>query len=599
MDGPVLSAPNICYELAEKTKAIAHGGIGAIHRLVQRVGLATRIDTDVRVLKVHQPYYESDHVLNIAYNLLCGGQTLDDIELRRTARVFLDALGTDSLPDPTTAGDFCRRFDEEQIEALMDAINETRLEVWQRCPGLVEETARIDGDGTLVPTTGACKEGMDIAYNGVWGYGPLLVSLANTGEPLFIKNRSANRPSHESAIPYFDKAVALCRRAGFTDVLLRGDTDFALTTAFDRWTTAGVRFVFGYDATATMVRWGQSAPPDLYEALVRRTERTLATAPRQRPANVKDRIVTDRGFKKITTVSEALVDFDYQPTTCTRPYRVVALKKNLSVERGEQVLFDDIRYFFGSIRVSQRYFQAFWGFSWVISWERPCGSSWKTRSVFQGAVGAFCASTAPSASTGPVRGRQDGSQGGEPGVMSNWTAASSDCGRDDVHIRTADLYRPNARFTPERQRYQVPPFGKLGYSHFFYITNDRALSCHEVVHEARQRCDQENLIAQLKGGVRALHAPVNTLHANWAYMVMAALAWSLKAWVALELPIAPRWRSRHEAEQRQLLRMDFRTFLGAFINVPCQIVTSGRRVIYRLLAWNPWQYLFLRFVDAT
>ena len=346
MDGPVLSAPNICYELAEKTKAIAHGGIGAIHRLVQRVGLATRIDTDVRVLKVHQPYYESDHVLNIAYNLLCGGQTLDDIELRRTARVFLDALGTDSLPDPTTAGDFCRRFDEEQIEALMDAINETRLEVWQRCPGLVEETARIDGDGTLVPTTGACKEGMDIAYNGVWGYGPLLVSLANTGEPLFIKNRSANRPSHESAIPYFDKAVALCRRAGFTDVLLRGDTDFALTTAFDRWTTAGVRFVFGYDATATMVRWGQSAPPDLYEALVRRTERTLATAPRQRPANVKDRIVTDRGFKKITTVSEALVDFDYQPTTCTRPYRVVALKKNLSVERGEQVLFDDIRYFF-------------------------------------------------------------------------------------------------------------------------------------------------------------------------------------------------------------------------------------------------------------
>ena len=477
-DGPVLSAPNICYELAEKTKAIAHGGIGAIHRLVQRVGLATRIDTDVRVLKVHQPYYESDHVLNIAYNLLCGGQTLDDIELRRTDRVFLDALGTDSLPDPTTAGDFCRRFDEEQIEALMDAINETRLEVWQRCPGLVEETARIDGDGTLVPTTGACKEGMDIAYNGVWGYGPLLVSLANTGEPLFLKNRSANRPSHESAIPSFDKAVALCRRAGFTDVLLRGDTDFALTTAFDRWTTAGGRFVFGYDATATMVRWGQSAPPDLYEALVRRTERTLATAPRQRPANVKDRIVTDRGFKKITTVSEALVDFDYQPTTCTRPYRVVALKKNLSVERGEQVLFDDIRYFFDS-------------------------------------------------------------------------------------------------------------------------TNDRALSCHEVGHEARQRCDQENLIAQLKGGGRALHAPVNTLHANWAYMVMAALAWSLKAWVALELPIAPRWRSRHEAEQRHLLRMDFRTFLGAFINVPCQIVTSGRRVIYRLLAWTPWQHLFLRFVDAT
>ena len=477
-DGPVLSAPTIRYELAEKTKAIAHGGMGAIHRLVQRIGLAACINSTVRVFKIHQPYYESDHVLNIAYNILCGGQTLDDIELRRNDRVFLDALGTDSIPDPTTAGDFCRRFDADRIEALMDAINETRLAVWQRCPGLTEQTARIDGDGTLVPTTGACKEGMDMSYNGIWGDHPLVVSLANTGEPLFLKNRSGNRPSHEGVIPYFDKAIALCRRAGFRDILLRGDTDFALTTAFDRWTDASVRFVFGYDATATMVLWGETAPPALYDTLVRRAERAMKTRPRQRPARVKDRIVRERGFRKITTVSEEVVDFDYQPTTCQRSYRVVALKKNLSVEKGEHVLFDDIRY-------------------------------------------------------------------------------------------------------------------------FFYITNDRDLSCTEVVREARQRCDQENLIAQLKGGVRALHAPVNTLHANWAYMVMAALAWSLKAWVALWLPIAPRWRQRHAEEQRRLLRMDFRTFLGAFINVPCQVLTQGRRVIYRLLAWNPWQYIFFRFVDAT
>ena len=117
--GPVLSAPNLRYELATKTKAIAAGGIGAIHRLVQHIGLAACIDAAVQVFKIHQPYHESDHVLNIAYNILCGGHTLDDIELRRTDRVFLDALGTDSLPDPTTAGDFCRRFDADRIEALI------------------------------------------------------------------------------------------------------------------------------------------------------------------------------------------------------------------------------------------------------------------------------------------------------------------------------------------------------------------------------------------------------------------------------------------------------------------------------------------------
>lgn len=476
--GPVLSASNIRYELSDKTKAIAHGGIGAIQRLVRKTGLARKIDNKLKLLKIRKPYYESDHVLNLAYNVLCGGHCLDDIEHRRQDRVFLDALGAESIPDPTTEGDFCRRFAVDDIEALMSAVNETRLDVWRRCPSLTQETARLDADGTIIPTTGECKEGMDISYNGIWGYSALLVSLSNTAEPLFIENHGANRPSHEGAIHRFDQAIDLCRRAGFTDILLRGDTDFALTAAFDHWTDDGVRFVFGNDSNETMVMWADSAPKDLYAELVRRAEHALKTKPRERPENVKERIVREREFKNIRTKGEEVIDFEYRPTKCKKTYRVVALKKNLSVERGEQVLFDDIRY-------------------------------------------------------------------------------------------------------------------------FFYITNDFDLSCDEVVHEARHRCDQENLIAQLKNGVRALHAPVNSLNANWAYMVMTSLAWSLKAWVALWLPVSLRWRRRHEEERRRLLRMDFRTFLAAFIHVPCQILTTGRQLVYRLLAWNPWQQVFLRFVDAT
>jgi len=188
--------------------------------------------------------------------------SLDDIEVRRRDAVFLDGLGVASLPDPTTAGDFCRRFDEASVMALQEAFNRARLRVWQRQPAsFVKSCAVIDADATIVPTDGETKQGMDIAYNGIWGYSALVVSLANTNEPLFLKLHGANRPSHEGVVELYDSAIALCRQAGFTEVLLRGDTDFALTANFDRWDDAGVRFIFGYDARAKLVEKAEASSP--------------------------------------------------------------------------------------------------------------------------------------------------------------------------------------------------------------------------------------------------------------------------------------------------------------------------------------------------
>ena len=134
---PVFSGTNIHYDVANRTRAIAAGGIGLIHQMVGRLGLATEINRAVGVLKLYAPYSESDHVLNIAYNTLSGGSCLDHLELRRNDEAYLDALGATRIPDPTTAGDFCRRFNAVSILMLMEAINRARPRVWQRQARLV------------------------------------------------------------------------------------------------------------------------------------------------------------------------------------------------------------------------------------------------------------------------------------------------------------------------------------------------------------------------------------------------------------------------------------------------------------------------------
>ena len=466
---PVFTATNPRYEVAQRTRCVSAGGIGAMHSMAKRIGLVDAIDESLDLLKVHLPYHESDHVLNIAYNVLAGHTCLEDLELLRNDESYMDMLGTARIPDPTTAGDFLRRFEPQDVESLMDAINGVRKKMWGRLPQAQRKTAVIDVDGTLVGTAGEKKDGMSLSYNGVWGYHPLLVSLANFKEPLFIVNRPGNVVSHQDAAHWIDKAIALCRES-FEDVLVRGDTDFSQTKHLDRWDADGVRFVFGYDARKNLVEIADALPDKAWSKLTRRPKYAVATEPRTKRASAKEAVVVAREYKNIRLQSEQIAEVEYQPGACKKKYRMVILRKNLSVKKGEQWLFDDWRY-------------------------------------------------------------------------------------------------------------------------FFYITNDRDFSTEEIVWQANERCDQENLIGQLKSGVGALRVPVYDLVSNGAYMVIASLAWSLKAWFGMTLPRA--------ADRADIARMQFKRFVNSVMLVPCQVLRQSRRVVLRLVAYTSRVRLLFRSMEST
>jgi hypothetical protein len=213
------------------------------------------------------------------------------------------------------------------------------------------------------------------------------------------------------------------------------------------------------DAHAKVVHLADALPETAWTPLERLARYEIATEPRGKPPRIKEAIVRSKGYVNKKLVGESVAEFDYQPNKCGRSYRLVVVRKNLSVQKGERVLLEDLKY-------------------------------------------------------------------------------------------------------------------------FFYLTNHTDYSAEPIVALANERCDQENVIAQLKNGVNAMRMPVDDLMSNWAYMVMSALAWNLKAWYGLLMP--------NRQRGLELLRMEFRRFLHLIVSLPAQIVRSGRRIIYRIMGYNAW-----------
>lgn len=462
----VLAGGNIHYEISDRVRAVDCGGLGVIQLLVEQLQLAESIDERVKVLERHLPYRESDHVLNLIYNVMTGGICLQDVEARRRDPVYLDALGARKVPAPSTEGDFLRRFDGDSIWDLMEAVNEARLKVWSSQDGEFHRQATLDADGTIAPTDGECKGGIGMSYNGQWSYHPLVVSLAETNEVIYLVNRPGNRPSHEGAAEVLNRAIELVREGGFEKVLLRGDTDFTQTTHLDGWDEQGVQFVFGMDARQGLVERAEGLSPSAWSRLDRPKKKKRR---RRRRKNVRKALVKKKGYRNLQLEREEVAELAYRPVACHQEYRLVVVRKQITVTRGQGRLFDEIRY-------------------------------------------------------------------------------------------------------------------------LFYLTNLRKESAQEVVLAANRRCHQENVVEQLKNGVQAMRMPSDGLESNWAYLVIAAQAWNLKAWLGLVQP--------DQTLGQRILKMEYRRFLRQVVQIPCQILQRSRRLLYRLLNVNDWTEALLSGVPS-
>ena len=454
-------------ELAEKQQAIGCGGIAVIMRLIKQLDLRRHLNQAAQVFKIHLPYDEADHIFNIAMNLLAGGTRLEHLEQRRNDEAYLDALGAERIPDPTTAGDFCRRFSDEKLLDVMQGINRVRRQVWKQQHDSFFDQATIEADGTMVETGGEKKQGIGINHKGQWGYHPLVVTLAETQEVLYLANRSGNRPSHEHASFYFDLAINECRKAGFRKIVLRGDTDFSSTGHLDRWDKEGVKFILGFDAHPKLVAIADGLEKADWKPL-HREQRQAGTRRARRP-NFKEQIVENNGYENKKLRAESYAEFEYRPAACSQSYRMVVVRKEIDVTSGQHLLFDTEKY-------------------------------------------------------------------------------------------------------------------------FFYITNELAdeVPSREVVRGGNQRCNQENTISQLKA-CHALSAPLCSLESNWAYMLFASLAWTLKIWSGMMIRVQgnPGQRRKRAEARDRIIRMEFATYLNSLMLIPAQIIRGARQRLFRLLSYRP------------
>jgi hypothetical protein len=350
----VLRTPKLHPEIDERAVATSYGGLALVEQLCRSFKLAQTIDRHVHVLKQHQPYHESDHILAQALSLYVGGHALEDLSSLQHDEAVRRMLGACRLPDPTTAGDFLRRFTPQSLTALRRALDTIQEGVWRK---LARRQSKRRGkrplaviylDGHIKELYGSRIEGADFGYTGKWSYNALTVTLAGTGECIATRLRSGNMRSSEGAAAVLDEVLPRLREH-FEQILVVADSDFDRSDVRKACLDAEAYFAF--------VGREQSDRPELADSIRQwRNFRTRAARQaeqrrrreghrcRKRKPNRKRQRARERKFVELSLVRQFVGETTFAPPKTNERLRLIVRRQIIDRHEPKQgMLFAQFR----------------------------------------------------------------------------------------------------------------------------------------------------------------------------------------------------------------------------------------------------------------
>ena len=347
---PIARHPKLIVEVGSDT-VTPYGGLALAAGLVKRLGVARELDHHLHLLKMHRPYHESDHVLAQVYNLFAGGQCIEDMANLQGSEAVRRMLGAERLPDPTTGGDFLRRFGENDLrefDAAMDAIQER---AWRKIHKGPRALALVDLDSHVRPVYGAQKEGADFSYKGTWAYHPLLVTLAGTNECLRLINRSGNTPSAAGTADVLGDLFPLLNR-NFRRVIVRGDSAFYDHSIMDACVASEQFFAFVVGSMKNVNALADGLPPEAWRPFLTKAQRAQQARPtpagkqRRRRENLRRNTARRRKKLDLLLKEQWIAELAYKPARSKGTFRLLIRRQRIEVSSKQGELFDQWRFRF-------------------------------------------------------------------------------------------------------------------------------------------------------------------------------------------------------------------------------------------------------------